>query len=192
MSTTTVKPSAANVTAAKPAITGCVSTAPVGTTLPTTAAAELDAAFKRLGYLTEDGLTNSLGISTEQIKAWGGDVVLNTQTERTDRWGFGLMEVLNPDVLKATFGDDNVSGDLATGITVKSNGLEMGPHSYVFDTILNGNVLKRVVIPNGTLSELEDISYKSDEAVVYNQTIIATPDGDGNTHYEYISKKAAS
>lgn len=185
----TAKPSAANVSAAKPSITGAVSTAPVGTTLPTTATAELDAAFKRLGYLTEDGLVNTIGITTESIKAWGGDVVLNTQTEKTDSWKYALMEILNPDVLKATFGDDNVSGTLESGLTVKANGLELSPHAFVFDMILNGGVLKRVVIPTATVSALDDITYKSDTAVVYGQTIVATPDEEGNTHYEYIQKK---
>lgn len=192
MATTVAKPSAANVSAAKPSIAGAVSVAPVGTALPTTATEELNEAFTRLGYVTEDGLTNTMSITTEPIKAWGGDVVLNTQTEKTDSWKFALMEVLNAAVLKAAYGDANVSGTLDTGLIVKANSLEAEPHSYVFDMIMNGNVLKRIVIPSATVSALEDIVYKSDSAVVFGQTIIATPDEDGNTHYEYIQKKGAA
>lgn len=49
----------ANVTAAKPKIGGAVFRAPLGTTLPTDTSSALDAAFMCLGYVSEDGVTNS-------------------------------------------------------------------------------------------------------------------------------------
>ena len=49
---------ASNVTTGKPKIGGAVWSAPDGTTLPTSAAVELDKAFKSLGYCSDDGVKN--------------------------------------------------------------------------------------------------------------------------------------
>ena len=48
-----------NVSAAKPGISGAIYRAATTTTLPTTADGSLDAAFTCLGYISEDGITNS-------------------------------------------------------------------------------------------------------------------------------------
>ena len=74
--------SAANVTAAKPKASGAVFSAPLGTTLPTNAKSELDAALKTLGFISEDGLTNENSPESEDVKAWGGQTVLSSQTDK--------------------------------------------------------------------------------------------------------------
>ena len=179
--------SVSNVTAGKPKIGGSVFRAPAGTDLPTDATTALDAAFKCLGYVSDEGVTNSTSIESEDIKAWGGDTVLTPQTGKTDTFQLALLESLNVDALKAYFGDDNVTGtSLETGLTIKCNSKELQPSVWVVEMIAAGNIPHRVVIPNAKPTEMEDITYVDNEPVALGITLTALPDEDGQTHYEYF------
>lgn len=182
-----------NVSTAKPKVGGAIYSAPLGTTLPTDAVTALTEEFKSLGYISDDGLTNKNTPDSDVINAWGGDQVAVVQKGKTDEFTYTLIETLNADVLKEVYGQTNVEGTLDSGIKIKANSTALDPHVLVVDMILKGNVLKRIVIPNGQVSEVGEIKYGDEDAIGYETTLMASPDSQANSHYEYIQKsKAAS
>lgn len=183
---------ASNVTTGKPKVGGAVYVASTAASLPTAADGTLTG-FTCLGYCSEDGVVNSTDIESDIVKAWGGDTVLTLETSKVDTFQFTLIESLNPDVLKEVYGADNVSGTtLASGITVNVNSKALTARAWVIDMIMKGNILKRVVIPSGTITDIGDITYTDDDAVGYEVTITAMADTSGNSHYEYLKSAAIS
>jgi hypothetical protein len=178
-----------NVVAGKPNVNGCAYIAPITATLPTSTGEELSEDFLELGYVSEDGTKNSNSPSYTTIKEWGGATVLNILESKEDTFTIKFLESLNVNVLKAVYGDDNVSGTLEDGIVIKSNSQEIDDKAVVIDMILTGNIKKRIVLPIVTRTAVSDIEYKGTDAVGYEVTFTCKDDADGNSHYEYIGGK---
>ena len=129
-----------NVSAAKPAVGGAVSVGALNATLPTSTSSTLTG-FTALGYISEDGLTHNNTPESEEIKAWGGDIVLTPFTGKTDTFTFTLIEALNVEVLKVIYGSSNVTGtSLSVGYTVNAKAAELilrDEHDFI--VVYNGN-----------------------------------------------------
>ena len=80
-----------------------------------------------------------------------------------------------------------MTGTLQTGITIKANNNVQDTFIEVIDMVLRNGVVKRIVIPNASVTEVGDITYSDADAVGYETTVSGAPDAQGNTHYEYIS-----
>jgi len=180
-----------NVTVGKPAIGGCAFRAAAGTTPPTDAVTSLASAFRNMGYISDEGIKKSTERETDEIKAYGGDVVATPQNGFSDKFTMKFLEVLNPDTIKAVHGDTNVSGALATGLTINVNSKELPEGVWVIDQVLRGTVDYRMVIPHGKITEVGEVTYVDGEAVGYEVTVTALPDSSGNTHYEYLKETAS-
>lgn len=182
---------ASNVSFGKPKATGAVFVAPAGTTIPTNATTALDAAFKGLGYVSEDGLVNSVETDTETVTAWGGDQVLSGQTSFAETFTVNLIET-NADALAVYYGEDNVTDDGSGNITVKQNSKLLPNVVVVFELVLTGGRIKRIVVPNAQITDRSgEITYVDGEPIAYPAVFNAYPDADGNTHTEYIAVVAS-
>ncbi|QJC22007.1 phage tail protein [Arcanobacterium buesumense] len=174
------------VTVAKPLVTGALSACPIkGAQLPTNATSELSG-FTNLGYVSEDGLTNSFESESADIKAWGGDTVLTVATSRKETFEWSFIQALDADVLKEIFGEANVTDSDGT-LTIKHNSKEMPYRVFVIEMLMTGGRVKRIVIPKGKITSVGAQTYKDGEVVAYPVTLSCAPDKDGNTAIEYIS-----
>jgi hypothetical protein len=182
---------ALNVTAGKPNTSGAVFTAPAGSTLPTSASATLDTAFKDMGFVSEDGVTKSTSISTTTIKEWGGAPVLVTQDEKIISVKLKLIEYKRKDIHSFVHGSANIT-ESNGAITIRNNANDPGEQAMVIDMILRGNIPYRMVIPRGKITSIGDIVYKTNEAIGYDIEITTMLDDSGNSVYEYIAAAAAS
>lgn len=193
-------PNAQNVSVGKPhgengLYAGGMWWAKVGeVTVPTDATTTLDTKFKNGGYLSDDGVTNSVETDSTDINAFGGDRVLTVNTSRSESFQFGMIETTE-DTLALVYGPDNVivaGEDEAKTITVKHNGKPFPEIVMVFEFAMTGDRVKRIVVPVGKMGELDDVEYTDEDAITYTPTINAMPDAQGNTAYEYIAKVAGA
>jgi len=181
-----------NVSFGKPKSTGAVYVAPAGTPLPTTAWATLNAAFKGLGYVSEDGLVNGVETDVEDVNAWGGDLVLTGQTTFKEMFTVNLIET-NAEALKVYYGSDNVVEEGNGSITVTQTNEMLPRVSVVFELVMTGGRIKRIVVPYAQIADRSgEITYVDGEAIAYPAVFVAYPDENGDTHKEYIATALSS
>ena len=100
---------------------------------------------------------------------------MNPQKSKKETFKFTLIESQNEDVLKAVYGNGNVSGSLSTGLTLLSDSDELDHAVWVIDRITSDGGVSRTIIPDGQVTEVGDIVYKDDQAIGYPLTITAYP-----------------
>ncbi|MBR4406077.1 MAG: hypothetical protein IKT30_06855 [Bacteroidaceae bacterium] len=183
---------ATNVSTGKPNISGAVYVAPIGSPIPTNPTSTLSADYVCLGYVSEDGLENANEMDVSAIKAWGGMIVYRSLTELDDNFSLALIESENIDVLKAVYGDANVTTSASGDISVSVKADDPQEKIWVFELSLRGGRAKRIVIPDGAVTARETITYNDSDAIAYGITVSAYPDANGNTHKEYIEVASAS
>lgn len=170
-------PNASNVLNGKPKVTGGVRYARGLTTFPTDASSALTASVLDAGYVSEDGLVETVDASDDKIKAWGGDIVKIVRTEHSVSYTFTLIESKNADALKLLFGEENVT--VAAGkITVNKTATMIPRASFIFD-MRDGKEDIRILVKDGQPSISGDVNFTDGDAIGYEVTVEAFPDADG-------------
>lgn len=169
-------------------VTGAAYTAPPGTALPTDAGTALDPAFEDVGYISDDGVTESQDTDVTNIKAWqNSDVVRKVQTEHDVTYNFTMIET-NPVSLEAYYGNFAAADPGATpptDDTVEITGEQLPRGPWVL-SVLDGADVIRVSIPDGQVTERGEITYQGEEEIGYEITITCYPDTSGVKAYKYM------
>lgn len=184
----TTKPTKDNVSAAKPMVSGAAFWAPLDVPVPKDFATKLSTSYECFGYLSADGVENTVEEDSESVTAFGGDTVLLVETSREESFVCTMIESLNLAVLKAAHGPENVTGTLETGIKILHNGKPRPEGHLVFEFVMNNGVGKRIVVPHARVTAVDSVKYVDSEPIGYPMTFGAFPNEDGNTAIEYIGK----
>lgn len=141
-----------NVVVGKPLVTGGVLTAPVGTTLPTDALGTLNAAFKAVGYITDNGVVKSEKRNTGTINAWGGDTIAATSKGYDVMIKLDLAEFLNSVTQSLIYGTANVVSTAAVA-AIGTPVLTLGTTSTTGGTLAAGTYYWKLTAINASGGE---------------------------------------
>lgn len=160
---------AANVTVA---MSGAVYVAPTGTSAPTDASTALAAEWVSVGYLSEDAVSESISVDTNDIVAWqNADTVRKVVTSFGVEYQFTMIET-NKAAVELYYGK-TVDGQ---GKTHTIGGSSGGKKAFVIDAIDSSGQHIRRFIPSGEVTERGEVSLSGSDAIGYEVTIAAYPD----------------
>lgn len=171
---------ATDATLVRVGVTGTVWTALQG--VPTLPGDALTAptGFTDLGYISEDGVTQSISNSTNDIKAWGGDTVRTIQTEHDLQFTFTMIET-NAETLKLYYSDPNAT---ASAVSITS---AQGVRQTMILDVVDGDQAIRLELPDCQVTEVGDIVYATEDAIGYEVTITCYPDNTGVKAYKWLA-----
>ena len=180
-----------NVSLGKFKVGGYAYWAPAGTALPTDSESALDPAFQLIGYLSEDGITNTTDTNTTEVKDANGTTVMKVISSYAESYKFSMLEVLRVEAAKLRYNEDAVTGS-DKSMTIKHQIPSDNGFVLVFEIAMTGNVKDRLVIGNGTRAEFGDRQVHAGDAQVYDVTVSANDMGNGVTAIEYIGVAASA
>ena len=159
-------------------VTGVVYYGESTTTLPT-ALNDALTEFTDVGYINEDGITETQGTESNDVKAWqNGDVVRVIQTSHSLTYQFTMLET--SDNVQTLF----YGGAPAAATPLEIDGSEPDRRTFVI-VALDGTKKRLIAIPDGQITERGDVVLNSDGPAEYSVTITCYPDSSGVKAYVY-------
>jgi hypothetical protein len=153
------------------AVTGALSIGSDTAVAPTDANTTLGVGWADLGYVGEDGVTETRDRSTETIRGWqNGDILREVVTEASVSFQAVLVET-KKETVELYYGT-TVAADGSLVIVPSKTG---GRKPFVLD-VIDGDEFIRAYIPAGEVTEVGDQVYANGEPVGYEVTIRAYPD----------------
>ncbi|QCW22018.1 major tail protein [Gordonia phage Yakult] len=184
-----------NVFAAMPRATGALLRGALGTELPTSAKTDVTSLdLVDMGFIGEDGFTQSESRDTDKKKAFGGTVVKVLQTDYSLTIQFAFLESTNAEVLKSIYGEANVTigtDEDPDEIVVRKNKMQAPHLSWVID-VIDGNSLNRTTIADAQITEVDDIVKVHTDTIMYTVTMECFEDENGDNLIEYFANAGGS
>lgn len=168
------------------AVTGVVSVAPPATALPTDSTTALNIAFTDVGEIGEDGVQEAWSDDTAEIKNNAGVTVRRLITGTSATFEFTMLEE-NSTTLGLYYKGSAVAGSGPYSIAI---GRPQTDHREFVIDVLDGDLHKRIVIPDGEVSERQAVDHVSSTATAYRVTLSCYPDDAGNLMYKYSDSTA--
>lgn len=157
------------------AITGAVRTAVLGTALPTNPTAAYGVGYVDLGYVGEDGVTETPSSSWNEIRAWQNRaIVRRTLQESNIEFGFTLIESKQETLEMYHPGS---AMEVAAGVArLPVVAPKYDPRVWAFD-VIDGSTLVRIIIPKGVVTETGAIVYNGTDPIGYELKVEALDSG---------------
>lgn len=161
---------------------GQIYVAPVGTAMPATTTEALNIAFIGLGYLTEDGLSQSITPEVTGFRAWQEQQDVRRERKAQAAQWKGALEQWNETNIVLAFGGGSMtespSGTFRYVLPKAGDALD--ERAYVIDA-QDGDRNIRMLIARANITEAVETTFKADELAVLPITIDAlAPTGGGD------------
>lgn len=174
---------ATNAELARLGVTGALYVAPLGTTIPTGLAA-WGTGWEDVGYISDDGVTESLSEDKQEFTPWQSatpirtEVTTSVQTFKATLWESKATTIS----LYYRVPEDDMTVTGTTPNEVVSFDQLGKPardvRAFGID-VIDGTYHRRIILPNAEVTERGDITYKSDTLIGYEVTITANVGSDG-------------
>lgn len=164
-------------------VTGALYVAPTGTTAPTDLGA-WGVGWVDLGYISDDGVTESLNEDRQDFTPWQSAVPIRTEvTSSVMTFSATLWESKAATVslfYRVAEDDMTVTGTTPNEIVSFNQAGKPARDTRAFGIdVIDGTYHRRIVLPFAEITERGDVSYKSDTLIGYEVTITAYPGTDG-------------
>lgn len=158
------------------ALTGAVYTAAKGTTAPTDPTTAFGVGWVDLGYVNEDGVTESNSDDWNEVKAWQNrTIVRRLLSSSEETFKFMLLETTAAALTLYHAGSAITGSGPWTMEVVQPT---ENRKAFGID-VIDGSIHTRILVPDGQVTDRGDIVYKNGDAYGYEMTITAYPDSAG-------------
>ena len=151
--------------------------APEGTAFPAYPAAPLPSAWKKVGDVTQDGITLTTDKSTELLKNWANVIKRVILSDHSETIQAPIMDTTE-EALKTVLGEDNVSvvpADATHGDLIKASlsSSELPPAESFLFLMKDGDDMLMLGTTKGIVREVGDISFAPTEGITWEATVEA-------------------
>jgi hypothetical protein len=130
-----------------------------------------------VGYISEDGFSYTVEQASNDTRAWGGDLIRRITNEFGLTFTFTMVEH-NANSVAAFYGNGSASAWEVKNVIVRK--------AWVAH-ITDGAKIRRIVVPDGEVTERGDVTFATADVVGYPITVTAYPNATGTYAFEYLT-----